>query len=183
MVPRSRSRTTAGGGQDGGDGEEDHADHAGDHEVGRDHIGVVPDGCAQVHRRLQLEADPAARQLLCQQARGVILSDELRSRKGGCGHGRVRAIQDERHLRFSFLKAQGIIGRDDQADTRLPSLDELAQLGVGVNRICQHKIIGSAVRIQQGAPFGAVTLVEHRDGYVAHLVCGGITEQEELNQG
>jgi len=42
IVPRSRSRTNRGRGQDGGDRIQDHADHTRDHEIRADQVGVVP---------------------------------------------------------------------------------------------------------------------------------------------
>ncbi len=64
----------------------------------------------------------------------------------------------------------------------LPFLDQLAQLGIGVDRIGQLEIVGGAVGVQQGAPLRAVALVEDRHGDIAHLVGGGVTEQKQLHQ-
>ena len=41
-----------GGGQDGGQRKQDHADHARDHEIGADQVGVVPDLGVHFQRRL-----------------------------------------------------------------------------------------------------------------------------------
>ncbi len=51
-----------GGGEDGGDGKEDHADDAGDHKVTADEVGVVPHLRAHFQRRGQaVNVDAGAR--------------------------------------------------------------------------------------------------------------------------
>ncbi len=75
-----------GGGQDGGDGEQDHADHTRDHEVGADQVGVVPDACAHFEGRLEPAGFmPDALQAFDHQLGGFRLADQRgRRQRGRC---------------------------------------------------------------------------------------------------
>ncbi len=86
--------------------EQDHGDQAGDDIVGAEQVGVVKHACAHIHRGGRSTAGAAHQgQLLQAQADPVRLAGQRCRGKHRTGRGRVGAIDHDRHLRRTCLKA------------------------------------------------------------------------------